>query len=353
MTRRLFSARRSHRRDRAGFTLIELWVSVAIIGVIASVALPAIFQAREAARRTQCQNNLRQMGIALHNFHETHERFPPGWSSIQLSEDGSIIRPADFGCLWAWGAYLLPQLDQPALHDQLGVTGFKDPPAPGEELDLSLTTFLCPSDVAARESGWGLYRWDEFGDPPSSVLVKGYAKSNYIAVNGNDVSPFQTRYTPDTPESPRAGIFGNESRTRIAHILDGTSNTLAVGERQMTHGFEKREPRGAVWMRNVGELLADVPTTKTTKASSLGSLPPTPENLWLFFAIHCDANSVVGVTTREAPLNQSEYGFSSQHPGGANFLFADGSVRFLSDSIDPTTYENLGSMADGEVLVEF
>jgi len=352
MIRRSACERETRRTDRAGFTLVELWVSVAMIGVIASVVLPALFQAREAAWRTQCQNNLRQMGTALHSFHETHERFPPGWSSIQFSEDGSIVRPADFGCLWAWGAYLLPQLDQPALHDQLEVSGFRDPPAPGEELDLSLTTFLCPSDIDARESGWGLYRWDA-ADDPSTVLVKGYAKSNYIAVNGNDVAPFQSLYSESVSQSPRAGIFGNESRTKFAHIVDGTSNTLAVGEREMARAHNKRQPRGAIWMRNVGELIADVPAAKSAETSTYGGPPTKGLGLDLFFAIHCDANSVVGVTTRESPLNRSEYGFSSQHPGGANFLFADGAVRFLSDNIDPATYEYLGSMADGEVIGEF
>lgn len=353
MIRRSVAERRNFGGDRAGFTLIELTVSLTVIGLLASVTLPAILQVREAARRAHCQNNLRQMGTALHGFHATHDRFPPGWSSIEFSEDGAIIRPADFGCLWAWAAHLLPQLDQSGLHDQLGVTGFKDPPAPGEDLDLSLATFRCPSDVDSRESGWGLYRWNDTSDPPSSILYRGYAKSNYIAVNGNDVAPFQIHLAPDRLGASRAGIFGNETRTTIAHILDGTSNTLAIGERQMTRPFEKRAPRGAVWIRNVGELLADVPTTTMHQSASHSGLPPAGAGLWLLLAVHCDANSVVGVTTRESPLNHSEYGFSSQHPGGANFLFADGAVRFLSDGIDPATYENLGSMADGEVVSRF
>ena len=338
------------RTNRRGFTLIELSVAVAIVGVIVSVIVPAVFQARESARRVQCQNNLRQSGTALHSFHETHGRFPPGWSGIQFSDDGSILRPADLGCLWAWGAHLLPQLDQSPLFEQLDVSGFSDPPAPGDKFDVSLDVFLCPSDMAGRDSGWGLYQWTEEGE---STLLKGYARSNYIAVNGSDSFPSIAVDVRSRDEAPRTGIFGNETTTSAADILDGTSNTVAVGEREMSRSYEKEMMRGAVWMRNVGELPTVAPTL-ATKGSTPSSTPPVVGLTVLpFAAIHCDANSVVGVTSGELPLNQSPYGFSSQHPGGANFVFADGAVRFISERIEATTYERLGTMADGEVIGEF
>ncbi|MBL8850197.1 MAG: DUF1559 domain-containing protein [Planctomycetaceae bacterium] len=330
--------------------MIELSVAVAIIGVIASVIVPAVFQARESARRVQCQNNLRQTGIALHSFHETHGRFPPGWSGIQFSDDGSILRPADLGCLWAWGAHLLPQLDHSPLFEQLDVSGFSDPPAPGDKLDVSLDVFLCPSDIAGRDSGWGLYRWEEEGE---STLLKGYARSNYIAVNGSDASPSVVLDARSWDEPLLTGIFGNETRTTLAEVLDGASNTLAVGERAMSRRDAKEEPRGAVWIRNVGELLSISQTSGTATMKASGTPPVVGLSVLPFAAIHCDANSVVGVTNRESPLNQTPVGFSSRHPGGANFLFADGAVRFISERIETATYERLGAMADGEVVAEF
>ena len=343
------------RAERKGFTLIELSVAVGIIGVLVSVALPAALQARHAARRAHCQNNLRQMGVALHNFHDSFQRFPPGWSSIQFTDDGAIPRPADLGCLWAWGAYILPQLDQSGLYDQLGVSGFRDPPAPGEALDVPVSTFTCPSDSAVLESGWGLYRWDGTGPSPEPALVKGYQKSSYIAVSGNDLPSPLAPHFATAFRSPGAGIFDGDSRTRMADVLDGMSQTLALGEREMHRTYDKRRPRGAVWIRNVGELVAATPLVHPRVAAASNAAPHGLHNLglWPLIAIHCDERSVAGVTSRESPINRSEFGFSSLHPGGANFLFGDGAVRLLSEGIDSTTYENLGSMADGRPLGEF
>jgi len=345
--RRTQSGRRGACPARAAFTTIELSVSVAIIGVIASVILPAVFHARESARRSQCSSNLRQQGIALHGFHETHRHFPPGWNSIQFSDDGAILRPADLGCLWAWGAHLLPYLDQSALYEHLGVSGFRDPPQPGDRLDASLGAFLCPSDTRGSESGWGLYRWDP--DEETSVLVKGYANSNYVAASGSDISAFFKVDPSDTGRT--AGMFGNETTTELADILDGTSNTFAIGERACLSNDQKEPSRGAIWIRNVGQLIAVTPAPESHLKPN--SLVTGQFSLWPFAAINCDANSVVGLTSRDVPLNRTPYGFSSQHPGGANFLMADGAVRFISESIDAATYENLGSMADGQVLGEF
>ncbi len=341
---------------RPGFTAVELFVAVTVIGVLAASLIPAVMQARESARRMQCQSNLKQMGVALHDYHDTNGAFPPGWTSIQFSQDGSIVRPVDLGCLWAWGAYLLPQLDQAPLHDHLGVLGVVDPPPPGERFDVALPMFVCPSDAGGHESGWGLYRWNDT-DPVAS-LVKGYAKSNYAAVNGSGAAPFQLIYDPSDTDLPTAGIFGNETRTRFQDVRDGTSHTLAVGEREMTRSHDKERPRGAVWIRNVGELVVGFDRTTPAVAGTLSDDPPpdavSDDSLLApFAAIHCDANSVVGVTGAAAPLNRTSTGFSSLHPGGALFLFADGSVRFLSDEIDPDVYGLLGSMSDGRHVPDF
>lgn len=344
---------------RAGLAFIEMLVVVAVIGVLVALLLPALLQAREGARKTQCRNNLKQIGIALHNFHDAHGSFPPGWTGPRYDQNGLIVRPADFGCLWAWSAYLLPQLDQATLHDQLDVRGISDPPGPGKPLDVPLGVFLCPSDIGGPESGWGLYRgtWTESGYSPT--LVKGYAKSNYAGVNGRGHAPFQA--VSDQTESTSAvrGIFGDETRTRMADLRDGASNTLAVGERETTRSYARQRPRGAVWMRNVGELVADgaepdlggttiLATATPGESVGDGSLGATP-----FVGIYCDANSVAGVTGESAPLNRSAYAFSSMHGGGVFFLFADGRVRLISEDIDPATYGALGAMADGGIVPSF
>ena len=344
---------------RAGLAFIEMLVVVAVIGVLMALLLPALLQAREGARKTQCRNNLKQIGLALHNFHDVHGSFPPGWTGPRYDQNGLIVRPADFGCLWAWSAYLLPQLDRAVLHDQLDVFGISDPPSPGKPLDVQLGVFLCPSDAGGPESGWGLYRgtWTESGY--SISLVKGYAKSNYAAVNGGGYAPFQAMSNQTESTSGVRGIFGSETHTRMADILDGASNTLAVGEREMTRTYDRQRPRGAVWMRNVGELVADggefnyggatiLASQSLAESAGDGSVGAAP-----FVGIYCDANSVAGVTGESAPLNRSAHAFSSMHGGGVFFLFADGRVRLISEDIDATTYGALGAMADGETVPAF
>lgn len=347
--------RRTCRAPRPAFTLIELIVVLGVTGVLLALLLPAVFNAREAARRVQCQSNLRQTGIALHSFHDAHGLFPPGWSSIQLDEHGSVLRPADLGCLWAWSAYLLPQIDQAVLHERLGVLGVSDPPAPGDDLDVRLPIFVCPTDAGGPESGWGLYRWGD-GDEPVATLVRGYARSNYAAVNGRGDAPYEALADFAAPTPSGAGMFGNETLTRFRDILDGASQTLAVGEREMTRPTGGARPRGAVWIRNVGELLAGSGHPVSAGFSpplQPSSLPDVSDGVQVFLSIHCDASSVVGITGEHAPLNSSPLGFSSLHAGGAFFLLADGSVRFLSEQIDVGTYGRLGAMADGGHVGEF
>jgi prepilin-type processing-associated H-X9-DG protein len=357
-SRRRRQARTSN--ARTGFAFVELLIVIAVIGVLVALLLPAIVQAREAARKAQCRNNLKQIGIALHHFHDVRGSFPPGWSGIQFNGDGSILRPADLGCLWAWGAYLLPQLDQATLHERLQVLGVSDPPAPGDERDVSLEVLLCPSDAGGPESGWGLYRAEWTDSGMSLDLLKGYAKSNYAAVNGRGTSKFQAEIPFGAPPASERGIFGEDTRTQHRDILDGASNTFAVGEREMTREHKRQRPRGAAWIRNVGELVAEVNIDGPIAGAPFGgdfrvaaeddgeSSGAAP-----FVGIYCNANSVVGTTGEHAPLNRSAHGFGSLHAGGAFFLFADGSVRFISQNIESTTYGLLGSMADGEVVSGF
>ena len=341
-------------RPARGFTSIELLVVFAVMSLLGALLLPAVLQARESARATQCRSNLRQIGMALENFHSTHGSYPPGWRHIEHAPDGSVVRPHDLGCLWAWAAFLLPQLEQAALAEALGIYAAGDPPPPGERGDAPLPIFLCPSDAGGPESGWGLYRAVWSDESLSTLLVRGYAKSNFLAVRGRTDSRRASDKTLCELGEKSCGIFGRDSETRHRDVRDGLSQTLAVGEREMTHTRDGHAPRGATWLRNVGELIAGS-SDEELNALARGdafSASTSPEDLGseadLLVGNFCDARSVAGLTGPGAPMNRALDGFSSLHPGGSHFLFADGAVRHLSENIEPLTYGRLGAMADGE-----
>jgi prepilin-type N-terminal cleavage/methylation domain-containing protein/prepilin-type processing-associated H-X9-DG protein len=327
---------RQPRSCRAGFTLIELLVVIAIIAVLIALLLPAVQQAREAARRSQCKNNMKQLGIALHNFHDTYNHLPPG-------------EPDDDGNNWGWSVYILPYLDQAPLYNNLigagmllvfdsqhtgagftsgnnmdsyNATGRVN--AFGTQCSTILPAFVCPSDILP------------------AVNVDNFAKSNYCGnlgsndigsnagcssgLGGNTATPFNGVIVFDNYNNGTT-FYG------LKDITDGTSMTLMVGEAGV----------GA----NVN------PVTNAANYTSNGCFP-----LWSGGNQRAGCNAQVGSSMRVAnsvfPINSttSSYGdmmFSSKHVGGAQFLYADGSVHFLSQNIDVTTiYPGLGSRAGGE-----
>lgn len=327
-------------RRRSGFTLIEMLSVFAVIAVIVALLLPAVQQAREASRRTTCQNNLRQIGLALHNYHDQHAAFPPGWIVGPLLPGSGTHRQFDRGCLWSWSVYLLPMLDQQPLYDQLGVADGADPPPLGDPLsEQQLAVFLCPSDSSGPQSGYGLYLYEVSETSYKKELLQGYPKSNYVAVNGRTREPFDPLdgllgiNITILHDREERGIFGFQTRTRIREIFDGTGNTFAVGEREMTTNEGVFPGKGATWMRNFSEIYAGLATGTDGQGEN------------------CNPHSVIGVTHPLIRINSDQRGrFSSMHSGGAYFLFADGAVKFVSDSIDANTYSLLGSMADRQVV---
>ncbi len=327
--------RRSRSRSIRGFTLIELLVVIAIIAILIALLLPAVQQAREAARRTQCKNNLKQLGLALHNYHDVHGLFPAA-SYLDKSPGGNI------NSQWAWSVMILPFIDQAPLFNQLqiGPSTFED--AANDPVRLALMTtpqmaFICPSDPEAEVNrnrpfvgggGGGLC------NPMPHPTDIQFAKSNYMGCNGN---------------RDNDGIFdsGNNRRIGIRDITDGTSNTIMVGERGSKN--------------NSGDPSLDGPWAGVWAGQELTCDGLT--NVWCLAAkteyqMNTGKTSSAGTTATDNLL----LAFTSEHVGGAQFLLADGSTRFISENIqwnDTTTsndvgiYHNLGSIQDGNVIGEY
>jgi prepilin-type N-terminal cleavage/methylation domain-containing protein/prepilin-type processing-associated H-X9-DG protein len=290
---------------RLGFTLVELLVVIAIIGILIALLLPAVQSARESARKTSCKNHLKQVGLALHNYHDVWLFLPPGW----IGQDPSTGQPDPEGLPgWGWAARILPQLEQPNLSDKLVNLNLPiTHPANQLARVTPLAIYLCPSDP-------GAFIWDLEEEESDQVLVK-LAKTNYVGVFGT----FDIEDAPADGE----GLFFHNGRLRFAHITDGLSNTFMVGERSSSLGY-------STWTGVVpnGEEAID-------RIVGICNLPPNPD-----------------------PNDYDEEGemddFSSYHTTGTQFLFADGSVHWINETITLTIYRALATRAGGEVVnIEF
>jgi len=300
-----------------GFTLIELLVVIAIIAILIALLLPAVQQAREAARRTQCRNNLKQIGLALHNYHDQFRLFPPGY----ITADVSAPQNANPG--FAWGTMLLANLDVGPLYNHFDYNDVAADPHNLEHGQTQLTVFRCPSDP-----GPPLFTTTVSNDGVAVTL----ATSNYAAMFG---------YGSVTANPDRGtGIFYRNSSTRIRDITDGTSNTFAVGERNFKLGrtawFAAIEGYDTnAGMSGVMALMREGPAALVlghVGQPAMGSMP----------AMNHTANNTPHIVN-----------YGSLHEGGTFFLLCDGSVRFVSENIDFNTYRHLGERADGSILGQF
>lgn len=300
------------REKRRGFTLIELLVVIAIIGVLIALLLPAVQQAREAARRTQCRNNLHQMGIALHNYADAHQCFPSGYIA-----GSSTITDTTPG--WGWGALILPQLDQTALFNSINFRLPMEDPSQAIALKTYLNVYICPSDITSGGP------FNITSDAANTVVVTQVTPSSYIGNVGNDDSEV------DVPTWN--GVLFRNSRVRFAEITDGPSNTIIVGER--------------TWTQTKGTW-AGAPQGGLTRAGDKNNFPNVTEPASFLILGHTH-----WINIKNDPDGGMD-DYASLHYGGAHFLFGDGSVKFLKDVTTEGGYEDLfqalGTRNGGETI---
>ncbi|MFC1596811.1 DUF1559 domain-containing protein [Planctomycetota bacterium] len=290
-----------NKQKRRGFTLVELLVVIAIIGILIALLLPAVQAAREAARRTQCMNNLVQLGIGLLNYDSAFETLPPG----VVNPDGPIHNvPA--GYHMSWLVQLLPYMEENVTfqHVDFSVGVYDKKNEPVRKVEISV--FMCPSDYM---SGSTEERW------PSS----------YAGCHHDVEAPI---------DADNHGVFFLNSNVHSRDVPDGASHTIFVGEKRL-------DANGLGWMsgtrstlRNTGTVINMTPVVWDTQSRSRRR--GREEDSAIFRVDQGGDDLAVG-------------GFSSYHPGGANVALGDGSVRFISETIDTEIYEQLGHRADGKL----
>jgi len=316
-------------RNQRGFTLIELLVVIAIIAILIALLLPAVQQAREAARRTQCKNNLKQIGLAMHNYHDANNTLPPGnfntiatWAGLPPCAGQPV---GIFGSRDAtWMQRILPYLDQVNLYN-----GFSDQMNSGStpanqyaNAGTPIPTLMCPSDPAS----------------PKTVNISGFVhfSGNYVVCAGSE-------YWGNNPSDAcasmrRNGLFFTVSSVRFNDVPDGLSNTILGSELVLVPddlATPQRDWRGRYYQGLLGGPLFSTREPPDTLDSLAGQCRDVPY-------ARCDS------TGGDVNIHARSY-----HAAGVNTVFADGAVRMISNSVDKSVYQALGTRADGEVVGEF
>jgi len=319
---------------RLGFTLIEVLVVIAILGTLVALILPAVQAAREAARRAQCRNNLKQWGLALHQYHENHATYPPGYvfavpvsktSALSLVPPNKLNRflfdswvppapvppPQDPG--WNWITMLLPQIDQTPLYRQIDLNRSVGAPVNADKIVRALPHVTCPSDTDAgvftvlRKDGTAL------ADASTTSYVAVFGKYGLINTNPDDGD----------------GTFQRNSRVRAQDIRDGLSQTISVGER--------------------AALFTKAPWAGVMTGGTVRTTPGAPVYTSTIEESPCMTLARIGSRSLNDRFSEP-YDFFSAHSGQVFFLFADGSVRAISSGINLEILHSLATRSGGEVV---
>ncbi|QDT36878.1 DUF1559 domain-containing protein [Stratiformator vulcanicus] len=332
---------------RSAFTLIELLVVIAIIAILIALLLPAVQQAREAARRSSCRNHLKQVGLAMHNYHEIHRCFPSGW----IEEEPRNQQ----GCNWGWGALILPLLEQDARYNEMYVGRLSakqsyiqalDPDGDGVTsrtlMKRPIDVLRCPSDREPKSQKKAIFTKASIGTGSSGNSFEEMAKGNYVAVNSSNRPQFLEGAPGDGGNDRANGAFIMDGKIRVRDVTDGATNTIFVGERIV---YIIDASGSSTNCLGVNAFVANAGTGQSS-----------------FHSTYSQTSVLAG---GEAFINGTadcDRGFSSNHAGGANFLLGDGSVRFLSENIDhnPSTddvvdsvFESLLGKDDGNPIGKF
>jgi prepilin-type N-terminal cleavage/methylation domain-containing protein/prepilin-type processing-associated H-X9-DG protein len=330
---------------RPAFTLIELLVVIAIIAILIGILLPAVQNVRAAAARTQCVNNLKQIGLALHNYHDIHQCLPSGYV------DGNTVPTStpdnDVGPGWGWASYLLPFLEQQNVYYQINFNQGVGLATNVAVSQTPLVVFQCASDP--YQQNFPVYD-STFTNPIATV-----AHGNYVGCNGweecfNNAGGDAQGGGADGLSGGLGltgdGPFYRNSHTRFADVTDGLSNSIFVGERSGNHS-------PSTWTGAVtgGRCPAWMAVTPPAPYSPPPGAPYDNADFDEAFVLaHGNATHV---PSADLPFYDPDT-FYSMHSGrGANFLFGDGSVHFLNSSIDPATYQALATMAGGETATDW
>lgn len=306
-----------NRKQSRGFTLVELLVVIAIIGILVGLLLPAVQQVREAARRVQCQNNLKQIGLALQNYHEAHQRMPPGWTA---NADAGV--PG-----WGWMSYALPYIEQLSVYDQINFSTNVDSLANLAARTTSIPTLLCPSSSLADETVIDL-PGGSYPDPYGSLSFPfKMARTQYVGCIGNSIGydeMLDGEFCPSLVNISGGadaldGMFFRNSRNRLEWVLDGTSYTIGVGERS---GF-------------------------IFDSTWAGVVHGSDFPCWRILAW-------TGEPPNNTPYSEVHFHwyaqFNSAHIGGiTHFSLLDGSVQSVSNGVDPDVFKAAGTIHGGEV----
>lgn len=336
--------RRTGTKRRPGFTLIELLVVIAIIAILIALLLPAVQQAREAARRTQCKNNMKQLGLALHNYHDTFNLFPPAHLRTQANYPGT-------GALTSWRGFslhsmILPYIEQSALYNQMDFNTYFDQGNNTVSRRTKLAAFLCPSDSTYP------------GSPDQG-------NNSYAGSMGPNLGQYVG------PIGLRDGMFCFDVPVRMADIRDGTSNTIAmaeqlIGDNANTAYTPGDVVRGIAWTGSTPSKPTQNELNTYGTACQAGTTNHHSHN-GREWSIGMPAQTLFNTAAPpnwQYPTCQSCTGCGwmdsqgifpsrSRHTGGVQVLLGDGSARFVSDNVDLATWQNLGSVRGGEVIGEF